>query len=83
MPIEAKMTLCDGCKSNFLQTKPYRKDSFTAPEDSFKIKTTSVNLCEDCAKTAKREGLSGLRRFNRAQQLLDGADDQSEDEEEE
>lgn len=72
-----KSNRCDGCGTDHLTTKPYRRDSFTGPENNFEIKATTVFLCEDCFKTSKREGLAGLRRFKQAQELLDGAEDQT------
>jgi hypothetical protein len=81
--LKDNMTLCDRCKSSFLQTKPYRKDYFSGPEGSFEIKTKIENLCEDCSKTTARESDPGLRRSKEAQELLKGKGDLTEDEEEE
>jgi hypothetical protein len=74
------MAKCDRCKSEHLKTKPYRKESFTGPEESYQIKTTIENLCEDCYKTTAREKAPMFKKLNEAQALLDGEGDLEEEE---
>ena len=74
---------CDHCGSTHLRTKPFRRDYFTGPEESFEIKSKIVYLCDDCKRKTKRELDPQLRQLNEAQDILDGKGDMTEHEEEE
>jgi hypothetical protein len=73
---------CDRCGTRHVNTKPYRKETFTGPENSFEIKTTLIYLCEDCAKTTAKDWGPGFKRLNEAQELLDGAGDLDDEDKE-